>query len=319
MSWSDFSWFQQYVVGATNRKGIISRLQLSRKTIWIRFKPLFLHPPDPILVWKVAPPTCSSSLKSWIYSVDGKWHKRKGVTLIHRDVTHHEVLWWSKARSESYQALLTDLDLISQQLAGTGSMLPVGVVSDWKQSMVSNVSLCFNHIPHQRCLFHVKKNLRSLLPKHSPLEATLALREIGMALTTIKSWQDKEAWVTWLTLWEILYGELLTEKSYPDSETTCNTHRRWWYTHKNLRRAHRILVNDQDNLFVHLSCPLIPMTNNGIEGLNADIKGKLHEHRGIPYDFQYAFIAWLLTFRRIKKRPQLRHLWAEWNRINNSK
>ena len=292
-------------------------LGLTQKTIWLKFQPLFLHPPGPAMVWEVVPPNFTLSSKPWVYSVDGKWHRRKGVTLIHKDATNHEVIWWSKAKSESYQALFTDLDKLSTQIIEVfHSSLPVGAVSDWKGSMVSTIALFFHELPHQRCLFHVKKDIKNLLPKYSPLMATQELRKIGMNITKVNTHLDKEVWITWLHTWEAVYGDLLTEKSYQEPDVfNPNKRRRWWYTHKNLRRAYRILSVDQENLFIHIDYPLVPTTNNAVEGLNADIKGKLHEHRGIPYDYQYAFIAWLLTFRRIKTNQQLKQLWVKWKRL----
>jgi len=276
---------------------------------------MFDRPLDPVLVWQVVPPTLTQSKRPWVYGVDGKWHKRLGVTLIHRDVINRETIWWSKAKSESYQALFTDGYQLVQQLQAGDNSLPTGAVSDWKGSMVAMVKTCFGNIPHQRCQAHTDRDLKRLLPKHSPIMASQELRKIGLGIKTIETRQDLEGWLTWLNTWEVIFGDHLTKRSYQDPDPELRSHhqrRRWWYTHKNLRRAFRILTVDQDNMFIYLKDPLIPKTNNSLEGLNSDIKGKLHEHRGIPYDYQYAFVTWLLGFKRIENKQQLRQLWANW-------
>lgn len=244
---------------------------------------------------------------AWVYSVDGKWLRRSGVILIHRDVTHHEVLWWSYARSESYQAIGNDLNHLTILC---GDAVPTGAVSDWKGSIVGSVKRFFGDIPHQRCLAHVDRDIKRLLPKHSPIQGTQELRKIGRAVIHIKTDEEKQDWLTWLHCWEAFYGDLLQEKTFREEPET--EKRRWWYTHSNLRAAYRLLTKDQDNLFTHLEHHHIPTTNNGLEGLNSNVKGKLADHRGMKYPQQAAFIFWLLTFQKVHTAADLKNLWDYW-------
>jgi len=87
------------------------------------------------------------------------------------------------------------------------------------------------------------------------------------------------------------------------------TKKKWWYTHGNLRRAVKLLKFDEKYLFAYLDYPYLPKTNNSIEGVNSQIKGKLSNHRGMKIPQQVAYIFWLLTFRRVKNKEDLRQLW----------
>jgi hypothetical protein len=87
-------------------------MKVSRKTLRLKFKPFFESPLHPETVWKILPPRLMISdnrFKPWVYGVDGKWLKRQGVVLVHRDVTNGENLYWSFHESESYQAYAKDL------------------------------------------------------------------------------------------------------------------------------------------------------------------------------------------------------------------
>lgn len=246
-----------------------------------------LLPPQDI--WEVFPPVFSPV---WVISIDGKWLRRFGVILIYRNATDGHVLWWSWAPSESYSALGADMAKIE---ARCQAHLPSGAVSDWKGSIVGSISLFFGDIPHQRCLAHVVRDSERLLPKYSPIQGTQELRKIGKEVIFVKTQTHKEVWITWLQCWYAFYGDLLTERSYRENPITGKL--RWWYTHTNIRAAYRILTKDQEHLFVHLDHPQIPNTNNGLEGVNANLKGKLTDHRGMKYPQQISFVFWYLTLQ----------------------
>ena len=298
---TDFKAFSSSILGDKSRRQVGKELSRSRETCAKRFHLFFLHPPTPQDIWELFPPVFSSL---WVLSMDGKWLRRYGVILIYRNATDGEVLWWSWASSESYHALGADMAQIEQYCQNT---LPSGVVSDWKGSMVGTVSLFFGDVPHQRCLAHVVRDIERLLPKYSPIQGTQELRKIGKDVIFISTQAHKDTWIAWLSCWYVFYGDLLTEKSYRENPMTGKI--RWWYTHTNIRAAYRILTKDQDHLFIHLNTPHIPKTNNGLEGLNSNLKGKLTDHRGMKHLQQVSFVFWYLTLQKVKTKAHMKILW----------
>ena len=255
--------------------------------------------------WEVLPPKTATHPAPWVYGCDGKWLGRLGVFFIHRNITTKENLFWSFMPSESYEALSRDGNILTDLL---GTNLPSGAVSDWKGAIVQAVSSHFGPVPHQRCLAHVDRAAKRLLPVHSPFAATQALRRIASLLMLVETPTDPKVWKTSLARWEKQYGRMLKEKTHAPTGMT----RHWWYTHGNLRRAWRLLTHDQDPLFVFLINPLIPKTNNALEGVNSNLKQKLGDHRGMKVTRQAAFLSWYLTFTRVKTRNDLRKLWVWW-------
>jgi len=225
------------------------------------------------------------------------------VFFIHRNVITKENLWWSFIPSETYEAIHRDLDELSIQL---GDHVPVGAVSDWKGSIVAAVASHFGNIPHQRCLAHVDRAAKRLLPLHSPLDATQALRRVASLLMLVEKSTDSKIWQAALTRWEKQYGHMLKEKTITQTAET----RHWWYTHGNLRRAWRLLTHDQYPLFVFLTNHLIPKTNNALEGVNSNLKQKLGDHRGMSVTRQAAFLSWYMAFTRSKSPEDLKKLWV---------
>lgn len=308
---ADFVEFAQLITGMVNRKKITQDKNISRKTLSKKFKPFFDHPLTAQEVWKISPPKIATSGDPWVYGVDGKWLKRQGVILIHRDVTHRQNLFWSFHKSESFTALEDDLTKLSGLLLESTGNFPVGAVSDWKGAIVTTVGSFFGPIPHQRCLSHVLRLAKNLLPKNSPIPATLKLREIALDLKNISSSKERLGWQERITNWEKTYGSLLKVKTKGQP----GHRKKWWYTHGNLRRGYRLLIHDQDCLFVYLANPLIPKSNNSLEGVNSQLDQKLGSHRGMKIAQQVSFVFWYLIFGgEGNNLPKLRKLWAYWKR-----
>lgn len=267
---------------------------------------LFLdHPLVARDVWQILPPTTAVSPTPWVHGCDGKWLGRVGVFFIHRNVTTKENIWWSFMTSESYVAIAHDIRTLTERLE---NHLPMGAVSDWKGAIVAAVASHFGEIPHQRCLAHVEREAKRLLPKHSPFAATLALRRIATMLTLVERSTDPTVWKTALERWEKHYGFMLKEKTLAPTGIS----RSWWYTHGNLRRAWRLLTHYQNPFFVFLTNPLIPKTNNALEGVNSNLKQKLGNHRGMSVPRQTAFLSWYMAFTRVKTPKDLKKLWGYW-------
>lgn len=221
--------------------------------------------------------------------------------MIYRDVTGGENLWWSWQSSESYLNLADDFYRL---FLLAGENFPKGVISDWKGAIVNLKEAFFPDVPHQRCLAHLVREGKRLLPAGSPFFFTLELRQIFQGVMFITDPGDYFEWSEKLNAWLAAYSGLLKVKS-----TNLETKHGWWYTHGNLRRAIRLLTKNQESLFVYLHHPLIPKTNNSLEGVNSQLKRKLGNHRGMKAPQQVAFCFWALAFNRVRNRAELKRLW----------
>lgn len=230
---------------------------------------------------------------------------RSPILIIHRDVTHKETLWWSVALSESRAALQEDLTALCVLLHPT---LPYGAVTDGKPGIAVLMKDCFHLQSVQRCVVHVTRELKILLPRHSPLPATQALRSIAVTLSTIATEADRTVFFLSLMVWEQQYGELLKHRTIPPPES--GTHRRWWYTHGNIRRAWRLLNLDPATLFAFLDTPGIPATNNSLEGVNRHLQRRV----GMGKGKQLSLMLWKLALSRVQTAVQKKQLWDLWKR-----
>lgn len=242
-----------------------------------------------------------------MYGADGKWLHHSGVFLVHRDVTNRENLWWSFALNESYASWATDTTALTRHLVDA---FPSGAVSDWKRGLRYAVLSTFGSIPHQRCLAHVARQAMTLLPKGSPFWATRRLRDIAHALRRIRTVTDMHSWKQALTSWGYQHDDMITARTVAPIGGT----KKWWYTHGSLRRGWRLLTTDADAFFVFLTVTGLPKTNNSLEGVNRNLKGKLGIHRGLTIAFQVSLLSWTMVFSRVKTPEDLKRLWGAWRR-----
>jgi len=238
----------------------------------------------------------------WVLGLDGKWLHRLGIIMVYRDVTKGVNLWWSWQKSESFPHLSEDF---YQVYWLTKKSPPSGLISDWQGSLVSLGEAFFPQKPHQRCLAHLVRLGKKLLPAGSPFPFTLELRQIFQEVISISDPGDYGDWLGKLTRWQKEHGRLLKERT-----VGLGMGKRWWYTYGNLRRAFRLLTKDQESLFQFLAHPFLPKTNNSLEGVNSQLGGKLGNHRGLRLRQQISFCFWHLAFSRVKNPRDLRRLWG---------
>lgn len=303
VTFSDFVTFHAFIKSRRNKVALTEDTGASRTSLWRTFKPFFSYSPrsrDSLFLLEDRNGTADSS-SPWVLGLDGKWLHRQGVVMIYRDVINRTNLYWSWHRSESYEAIRSDFEKLMQMIANN---LPCAVVSDWKGSIVASVITFLPFALHQRCLAHVQRLLLTFLPLRSPIRATQELRFIAKQITRITSIAQKKRWTVAVHTWMCTYDTMLTERTM-----SVGTTRSWWYTHGNLRRAVKLLTFTKDHLFAYLTNPLLPATNNSLEGVNSQIKGKLSNHRGMKTPQQVVFIFWLLTFSRVKTKKELKELW----------
>ena len=305
VSFRDFKTFRQYAVKTVDQETLSVNLKFSRQTLSAKFNLFLLLPPLPGLVNAVTSPACCSTTL-WVYGYDGKWLGRSPILLIHRDVINKETLWWSVAFSENMAAVRSDL--IGLINSCPGLIPPAGAVTDGKPGIASVIKSIFHLDDCQRCLVHVVRDLKNYLLQNSPIRATRRLRAVSLGLTEINSPADKDCYLSMLNRWYHRYGSLLKERSRPEPGSAAK--RRWWYTHGNLRRAWRLLTKDQGSLFHFLENPLVPKTNNSLEGVNRHLRRR----EGMGKGKQLALMMWRLAFSRIKTKRQLLTLWAYWKK-----
>lgn len=170
---------------------------------------------------------------------------------------------------------------------------PLVVVTDGGSGIRSALARTWPNTAIQRCIFHIQLNVTRELTRNPRTQAGRALRQIALALTTVR---DVDAAITWrLTLeaWWQKHGHLTRER-------TLYSNGHFGYTHHRLRRAWGVLhrAAQAGHVFTHLNHHN-PRTTSRLEGLNSQIRHLLRHHRGMPLEHRRRAIEWFLLLHEI--------------------
>ena len=216
------------------------------------------------------------------------------TALAHGKVVAYQ--WCHAENKSAYHALLSRL------------VPPVMVVTDGHTAALQAIHQCWPSTRVQRCLVHVKRNIRALTSTHPKHAASKALWGLAQQLVTIHTLDQSIHWLTLLQDFYDQYGSWINEKTWRDSTlpglvpSWVRHSQQWWWTHYNSRRAYRLLekLARQGVLFTFLDpclreqvCEVLPSTTNALEGgVNAQIKNLIRCHRGLSEEHMRRAVEW---------------------------
>lgn len=216
--------------------------------------------------------------------IDGTWFGRRACLLVYWDVTLKRVQWWRLTDGERFLEVLADLVTLKQD-----GVVCASVTSDGAPGLLAGVKGIYPDIPHQRCVTHVQRRLRSLVTRRPKTAAGRELSILIPSLSRITNEEERQLWENlfwdWCERWEVFLNERSRSKD----------RRHWWYTHKQLRQARSLIRGALPDLFHYLKDSNIPKTSNDLEGRFSSFKQHYGQHRGLSLRRRGGFIAWYLT------------------------
>lgn len=171
---------------------------------------------------------------------------------------------------------------------------PTVVVCDGGPGIASALRDVWPTARVQRCIFHIRLNLRRHLTLRPRTVAGQHLAHIGRALSDVTTIDDAIAWQKLLDVWWQAYGHLTTERTrYRDGT--------WGYTHDRLRKAWNLLhaLTRKGTLFTYLEHGNARTTSPLEGGINNGIRTVLRNHRGMSEAHMKRAAEWFLTLEEI--------------------
>lgn len=168
----------------------------------------------------------------------------------------------------------------------------LGAVSDGGKAIIFGLNAVYGDIPKQRCLVHIQRRTMAWLTQRPKTKAGIHLREICKCINKIKTKKERDKWTETFHLWDKTYNSFLKEKTIgPDDK-------HWWYTHRNLRRVRRHILNALPFMFLYLDYPSLSKDTNKLEGgIFSPLKDHCRAHRGITKDRRANFLNWHIYFK----------------------
>ena len=196
------------------------------------------------------------------------WGMHFGLMVI-KDALRNKILWHKYVRNETIAQYIEGISWLKSQ-----GFKIYGAVIDGMRGLAQ----ALYPIPVQMCQFHQILIIRRYLTQEPDLEASVQLLDLVKSITRM----DKESFIGAFNEWYEKYKDVLNERVH-DKRIKRNMPP---YMRPRLRSAYLSLRRNMPLLWTFYDHPEtgLPNTNNGIEGLFSDLKGKLRVHRGISKD-----------------------------------
>ena len=196
------------------------------------------------------------------------WGRHLGLMVI-KDALRNKILWHKYVRNETIAQYIEGISWLKSQ-----GFKIYGAVIDGMRGLAQ----ALYPIPVQMCQFHQILIIRRYLTQEPDLEASVQLLDLVKSITRM----DKESFIGAFNEWYEKYKDVLNERVH-DKRIKRNMPP---YMRPRLRSAYLSLRRNMPLLWTFYDHPEtgLPNTNNGIEGLFSDLKGKLRVHRGISKD-----------------------------------
>lgn len=221
----------------------------------------------------------------WLVT-DATHFKRWGCLFVTKATGVNEPLAVSFHDRESFESTVRHLEPLKR-------LSVAGYTTDGRRGLVLGYQFLFPQAKHQRCLVHVQMKVQTLLTQRPKLLAGQELLALSSKLNQIKSTKEAHLWWLIFCRWQAYWQKTLNERSYLGKS--------WWYTHRNLRRAWKHVLNAGDNLFIFLEYPNSVSHTNHLEGLFGQRKPALAKHRGLSRKKVAKALLW--TFYFLRKKP----------------
>jgi hypothetical protein len=203
--------------------------------------------------------------------LDGTYFEKENCLIVYYDVVEKEILYWRYTTSELAEEIEWDL----RHLKNNGVNV-IAAISDGGRAILKALNAVYPGIPKQRCLVHIQRMALLWLTQRPKYAAGKTLRALCFTINQIKNHEDAELWRETFLNWDEKHKDFLNEKSYTVSG-------KWWYTHKYMRKARRMIIGALPDMFHYLDIPILPKDTNRIDGgIFSDLKEHYRIHRGIP-------------------------------------
>jgi hypothetical protein len=281
-----FVWFGEWVIGKQSFPQLVKRSGYSERTL----KRYFYEYLQNLPVFSVRPSEKVNLL------IDGTYFRKDLCLVVYRDNTIKYTQLYRITNGEWYEELSEDL----------ANLLQLGVriesiTCDGHKALLKAIRDICPHVVVQRCLIHIQRMSRIWLTQKPQSTAGQSLRRIVNRLHLVRDNRSCNLWLHELAFWYSQYGDYLEAKSF-----NIRT-KRYWFTHKLVRRAYMTIAKALPDMFHFLGNYDIPKSTNGLESFFGHLKDHLRIHRGLSAQHRRNFIQWYLYFRNNRVFEGIKH------------
>lgn len=214
---------------------------------------------------------------------DGTYFHEDGCLVIIMDTVRKRLLnnWY--IQRESYPEVYPKLNELKQY-----GLNPIAITLDGHKSVTEAFITAWPQIIIQRCLFHIENQGLMWIRSYPKSEAGKALRIILKSIASIRSPDDKQAFLAIYRRWLNKYASFI---QHLPKDSIAN---------KDIKRTMSLINNALPNMFHFIKDQKIVATTNLLESFYSQLKHQYRNHRGLSKQHKIAFLHWYCYFKTLK-------------------
>lgn len=273
---NQFVWFKKWILERQVYKYLIRDSGMSQSSLQALFRKYLKQAP-----------TVEIRSKSKVHLlIDGSYFSNGLCLILYYDHDIRYVQLYRETKQETFREIKEDLENLKRL-----GVQVYSVTCDGHRAILKAVRKVFPMAIIQRCLVHVKRQVRNGLSRKPKLLEAAELLHLSNQITHIKTIAESSLWLLAFKQWYDQHIDFVNQQTI-HSET-----KRFWYTHKQLHAACSLLINAIPDMFHFLEDPEIPYTTNRLENYFTHLKEKLTLHRGLRFEAKKNFIKWYINFK----------------------
>jgi len=180
---------------------------------------------------------------------------------------------------------------------------PRFVVCDGQKGLLSALKRLWPCTIVQRCLIHVVRQSCAWITQRPKTTAGCELLMLVRDLPRVRTRRQRRKWLHRFRNWRRRWEQFLNTRTRHPFDA-----KRWWYTHRKLRRVRTLIEHSLPHLFTFVRHPEVPRTSNHVEGgINARLHELFRAHRGLSISKKRVLTAYFLLSKLEKKTTRKFH------------
>jgi IS30 family transposase len=222
--------------------------------------------------------------------IDGTYFANKVCLVLYRDDRIKATLFYRLTDGEWEEELREDIE----NIINLGITIE-SVTCDGLRNILRAVHKSSPDTVIQRCLAHIQRESLQWLTKHPQSQAGYELKDIIKRLHAIDNRDKWGYWVVDMVKWYKRHEGFVNAKTFKLDT------KRYWFTHRNVRKAFIHIKRALPDMFHYLDKPNIPKTTNGLESFFGHLKQNISLHRGLSKAHYKNYVKWYLFFKSNEK------------------
>lgn len=206
---------------------------------------------------------------------DGTYFHKNGCFISLMNAKNKNIITNIYAHKEGGKTVLPWFKVLKKK-----GLNPLFIVMDGEQTVMKTIRDIWPAAKIQRCLYHIQREGMRWLRSYPKTDAARELRSLLLTLLNIKTFKDRDVFVSAYKTWLNKYKDFVKSLSISN------------IAFKDLKRTMALINNALPDMFHYLYDKIVPSTTNSLESFYSRLKAAYRGHRGLSQKHKVNYLMW---------------------------